>query len=140
MSSDALKAATQFVALNEKSEPYLVGSRCEACDQLFPGLRQHCAGCYSRDCMKQIDLGTHGSLYSYTVVHRSYKGVSVPFVSAVVDMDGGGSIKGTMLNVPPDPDELTFGMPLSVVFRCASCINPEAEGYVSHFFTPALDA
>lgn len=89
--------------------------------------------------MDQTDLGTNGVLHSYTIVHRSYKGISVPFVSAVIDMEGGGSVKGTLLDVEPVPEMLTFGMPVKVVFRCASCMNPEAEGYVSHFFVPAVD-
>ena len=90
--------------------------------------------------MDQTDLGTIGVLHSFTIVHRSYKGISVPFVSAVIDMQEGGSVKGTLLDVDPVPEAITFGMPVKVVFGCASRMNPEAEGYLSHFFVPELDA
>jgi len=34
-------------------------------------------------------LETTGTLRSFTIVHRAPPGVAVPFVSAVVDLDGG---------------------------------------------------
>jgi uncharacterized OB-fold protein len=31
-------------------------------------------------------------------------------VSALVDLDGGGSVKGNLLNVPADPEHVKLGM------------------------------
>lgn len=87
--------------------------------------------------MERHLLGTRGRLYSFTIVHRSYPGVRVPFISAIVDLEGGGTVKGNLLEVEPDPGAIAFGMPIDVVFRDAGLANPEAAGHVAHFFVPA---
>jgi uncharacterized OB-fold protein len=74
---------------------------------------------------------------NYTIVHRSYPGISVPFISAVVDLDDGTSIKGNLLGVEPEANALAFGMPVKMVFRGAETANADALGYVAHFFVPA---
>ena len=87
--------------------------------------------------MVPINLGTTGRLYNYTIVYRSYPGITVPFVSAVVDLDGGCTIKGNLLDVEPSPENLDFDMPVEIVFRGAELANPAGEGFISHFFVPA---
>ena len=49
--------------------------------------------------MQPIRLGERGRLYSYTVVYRSYPGIKVPFISAIVDLEGGGCLKGNELSL-----------------------------------------
>ena len=34
-----------------------------------------------------------------------------PYVSALVDLDGGGTVKANLLNIPPDPEHVKLGMP-----------------------------
>jgi uncharacterized protein len=73
-------------------------------------------------------------------VYRSYPGIRVPFISAIVDLEEGGTIKGNLLEVEPHPGNLTYGMPVRVVFRGAeSALGAEASGYVAHFFVPDGD-
>jgi uncharacterized OB-fold protein len=134
---ERLKPATAYLKITEEGRPYLEGSRCDACGEVFVGTRIICANCGARDSIKSIELGTKGKLYNYTVVHRSYPGVKVPFVSAIVDLEGGGSLKGNLIGIDPDPDALSFDMPVEVVFRGAEIANPSAAGFISHFFTPA---
>jgi uncharacterized OB-fold protein len=55
-------------------------------------------------------LATTGTLRSFTIVHRTVPGVPAPYVSGLVDLDGGGSVKGNVLNVPPDPQHVRLGM------------------------------
>jgi uncharacterized OB-fold protein len=82
-------------------------------------------------------FGTRGSLYSYTIVYRSYPGIRVPFISAIVDLDEGGTIKGNLVEIDPSPDKLAYGMRVRVEFRGADCaLGAEAAGYVAHFFVP----
>jgi uncharacterized OB-fold protein len=131
------KAATAYLKFNDEGEPFLQGSRCSQCGQVYLGEREHCAKCAARDCMSPIDLGTSGRLYNYCIVYRSYPGIKVPFVSAVVDLDSGCTIKGNLLEVEPSPENLRFDMPVEVVFRGAELSNPAGEGFISHFFVPA---
>jgi uncharacterized OB-fold protein len=90
--------------------------------------------------MQPLRLGARGRLYSYTIVYRSYPGIRVPFISAIVDLEEGGTIKGNLVEIEPNPEKLAYGMPLRVVFRGAeSALGEEAAGYVAHFFVPDGD-
>ena len=133
---DELKAATPYLKFNDDGEPYLQGSRCSECNHVYLGEREHCAKCTARDCMTLIDVGSSGRLYNYSIVYRSYPGIRVPFVSAIVDLDSGCTVKGNLLDVEPSPENLSFDMPVEVVFRGAELANPAGEGFVSHFFVP----
>ena len=139
-SSDELKPATAYLKFNDDGEPYLQGSRCSECGHTYLGEREHCAKCTARDCMTPVDLGTSGRLYNYSIVYRSYPGIKVPFVSAVVDLDSGCTVKGNLLDIEPAPEHLEFDMPVEVVFRGADLANPAGEGFISHFFVPGKAA
>jgi uncharacterized OB-fold protein len=47
---------------------------------------------------------------SFSIIHRAAKNVPVPYVSAIVDLDGGGTVKANVVNVEPDPDHVRLGM------------------------------
>lgn len=131
--------ATSYTRIDATGIPYLEGSRCSVCGAVFLGQREHCGRCATRDRMQVIRLSDRGRLYSYTIVYRSYAGVPVPFISAIVDLDGGGTVKGTLLDVAPEPANLQFGMPVRMVFRDAGLVNAEGAGYIAHFFVPDGD-
>ena len=136
--SETPRPAATFIRIGEDGRPWLYGSRCSVCDAVFIGAREHCGRCGQRSTMGAVRLGERGRLHSFTIVSRSYPGIRVPFVSAIVDLEGGGVIKGNLLEVPPDPVGLPFGMPVRVVFRDAGEANPEAAGHVAHFFVPLV--
>ena len=130
------KPATSYTRIDTRGAPYLEGSRCEACGTVFVGLRENCGHCAQRGRMQPIRLGERGRLYSYTVVYRSYPGIKVPFVSAIVDLEGGGTVKGNLLEIEPDPARLKFDMPVRMVFRDAELASAEGAGHTAHFFVP----
>ena len=82
-----------FLKIPADGDPYLEGHRCDACDAVFLGPRTVCSKCGSRDEMQARPLSNTGTLYTYSIVHRSFPGIDVPYVSAVVDLDGGGTLK-----------------------------------------------
>jgi uncharacterized OB-fold protein len=133
------KAATPYLAFNAEGRPYLQGSKCRACAQVYLGQRDHCAKCAVRDSMTLVELSRRGRLYNYTIVHRSYPGVTVPFISAIVDLDGGGTVKGNLVDIDANPDHIQFDMPVEVVFHGAERASPAGAGFLSHFFTPAKE-
>jgi uncharacterized OB-fold protein len=51
-----------------------------------------------------------GTVRTFTIVHRAAPGVPTPYVSIVVDLDGGGVVKANLLNVDPTPDAVSVGM------------------------------
>jgi uncharacterized OB-fold protein len=84
--------------------------------------------------MERVSLATRGTLYNYTVVHRSLPGVPTPFVSAVIDLDGGGSIKA---NLDAPLDALRFDMPVQAVFEKLSQVDVKGRAYLGFRFVPA---
>ena len=138
MSSIAsLKPATHFLKLNEEGQPFMQGSLCKFCRHTFLGERDHCAKCFARDCMRLCQLSDKGTLYNFTIVYRSYPNITVPFVSAIADLEGGGTVKGNLLDVGSNPTDIEFDIPIDVVFKEATIATPAGAGYFSHFFLPA---
>jgi uncharacterized OB-fold protein len=138
MNEDRPLPVVDYLKLPADGEPRLEGSKCSACDAVFPGRRSTCARCTARDAMRTIRLAEHGTLHSYSIVHRSRSGVEVPFVSAVVDLDGGGTVKGNLVDVEPDPAAIRFGMPVRVVFRDAlGRRDRDGNAGLAYFFVPA---
>jgi uncharacterized OB-fold protein len=87
--------------------------------------------------MSTVTLPNSGKLYSYSIVHRSFPGIDVPYISAIVDLDDGTAIKGNLINVEPDPANIEFDMPVDVVFGDAlGRKDRDGNSYVAYFFQP----
>ena len=120
------------------NDPYLEGHKCGACGAVFLGVREVCSKCGARDQMAAIRLATKGKLYVYSIVHRSFPGVEVPYISAIVDLEGGGTVKGNLINTEPDPAKIEFDMPVDVVFGDAlGRKDKDGNSYLAYFFQPA---
>lgn len=131
--------ATPYMAFNANGDPFLRGSRCKQCAEVYLGERANCAKCTTRGQMEAVELSTEGRLYNFTIVYRSYPGVKVPFVSAIVDLENGGTVKGNLIDIDPVLENIHFDMPVSVVFRGAEIANAAGAGFLSHFFVPKKD-
>ncbi len=57
----------------------------------------------------QADVATEGEVRSFTIVTSAAPGVTVPFVSAIVDC-AGTSVRANLINVDPTPESVTLGM------------------------------
>lgn len=132
--------AVHFLRFDERGEPFLVGSRCQDCGAVTAGERIACPCCTARDRMESIRLGERGTVYTYTIVHRSFPGVKTPFVAVVVDLHGGGSIKGTLLDVAPDPAAVAYDMPVDVVFRDSGQRNADGQPFIAYYFVRSKGA
>ncbi|MET0182833.1 MAG: OB-fold domain-containing protein [Caulobacterales bacterium] len=132
-----------YLKIPESGAPYLEGIKCKACSEVFIGQGRLTAGkhvcqkCGAIEQMETVKLGNTGKLYNYTVVHRSFPGVKTPFISAIVDLDGGGSIRGNLINVEPTPEAIKFDTPVKVVYEIAPAKDKEGNSYLSYYFTPA---
>jgi uncharacterized protein len=126
-----------YLKIPEGGEPYLEGQKCGHCGAIFLGERMVCASCGTRNQMSAVKLSNEGKLYNYTVVHRNFPGVPVPFISAIVDLEGGGCLKGNLVDMLPSPEAIKFDMPVKVVFRDAGRKDKDGNSYLSYFFVPA---
>ena len=128
--------ATNYIR-QENNEYFLMGLQCKSCNSIFVDERTSCGKCFARDELVELKLANTGKLYSYSIVHRSFPGIDVPYVSAIVDLDGGGTIKGNLIDVKMNPEDITFDMKIKVVFRDAlGRKDQEGNSYMSFFFAP----
>lgn len=128
---------TDFVKIPESGDPYLEGLKCNKCSSIFVGERSVCSKCFARESLQPIKLANTGKLYVYSIVHRSFPNVAVPYISAIVDLDGGGTVKGNLINIEPDPEKIQYDMPVEVVFKDALGRKDKAgNAYLSYFFQP----
>ncbi len=126
-----------YLKLPEGEDPYLEGHKCSKCDAIFLGERKVCSSCFSRESLEAVKLNNTGKLYSYSIVCRSFPGIDVPYISAIVDLDGGGTIKGNLIEVEPDPEKIKFDMPVEIIFDDAlGRKDADGNSYISYFFKP----
>jgi len=127
-----------FLKIPADGTPYLEGHKCKQCGAVFLGVRSTCSKCSARGSMDAVRLSNRGTLYVYSIVHRSFPGIDVPYVSAVVDLEGGGTVKGNLIDVEPTPAKIRLGMPVEVVYKDAlGRKDKEGNSYLSYFFRPA---
>ncbi|UCE87811.1 MAG: Zn-ribbon domain-containing OB-fold protein [Deltaproteobacteria bacterium] len=125
-----------FLKIPERGDPYLQGSECGKCGALYLGERNVCGSCGARDAFTARPLSNHGTLYVYSIVHRSFPGIEVPYVSAIVDLEGGGTVKGNLIGIDPDPAKIAMGMPVEVVYEIAPRKDAEGNEYLTYYFRP----
>ena len=81
-------------------------------------------------------LATKGVVRSFTIVNRGVPGVPVPYVSVLVDLEGGGTVKANLSNITPDPDHVKLGMAVKMLTFAA---GPYGDGTdaIAFAFEPA---
>ena len=132
-----LLPVVDFLKIPETGEPYLEGHRCKKCSAMYLGARETCAKCSTRGEIEPVRLSNQGELYSYSIVYRSFPGIDTPYISAIVDLEGGGTVKGNLVDVEADPKNIRFGMPVEVVYRDAlGRKDKDGHSYLSYFFKP----
>jgi uncharacterized protein len=114
--------------------PHLVANRCDTCGALYFDRRNACAKCSGRSFSKER-LADDGKVRSFTIVHRAAPGVPTPYVSAIVDLSGGGVVKANVLNVEPSPDHVRFGMDVRLTTTVAG-VDDEGTEAVQFGYEP----
>jgi len=126
-----------YLRIPDTGDPHLEGLKCKACGAIYlAGDRPACAKCGAQDSFETIQLSNRGELYVYTIIHRSFPGIDVPYISAIVDLEGGGTVKGNLINVEPDPKCLEFGMPVELIYQIAPRKDAEGNEYLTYYFQP----
>ena len=97
----------------DDGEPYLVASACQDCGATYFERRNACARCFGTT-FEQRRMPDTGTVRSYTIVHRAAPDVPVPYVSAIVELDGGGVVKANVRDVEPAPESIELGMPVTM--------------------------
>lgn len=140
VATEAPKPAFPFIILDAGGQPSLIAQKCTACGASYADSeRVACGRCGGRaDVLESFVPATEGTLHSAVIVRRGFPGVDVPFISAVVDLDGGPTIKGTLRNTAGfDPEHAAPGQRVRVRFDDALGRKDKAGGgYIAHYFEP----
>lgn len=122
--------------LSDLGRVSLAGCRCTSCGETSLGTKAICPNC-GKDTVKDIPLGKHGVLWTYTVVrHRppgSYKGPDpfAPFGLGLVELPEGVRV---MAPIHCDIGQLKIGLPLKLHPYVR---NDEDREVVAFSFEPA---
>jgi uncharacterized OB-fold protein len=114
--------------------PHLMANECTNCGALYFDRRNACAHC-GKTSFDKKSLGTSGVVRSFAIVHQASPGVPVPYVSTVVDLDGGGQVKANIVNVEPEPDKVSLGMKVQLTTFVAGT-DDEGTDAVAFGFEP----
>jgi uncharacterized OB-fold protein len=99
------------------SEHRLVVQRCTACGRTRLPPAPVCPACRSADADWQQVSG-RGEVYTYTVVHRPIAaGQQLPFVIAVIALEGAGGVRMISNVVGASPDAIAIGTPVELVWE-----------------------
>ena len=92
---------------------------CKACDNTYFYPRDICPGCFSRDT-DWVQSSGRGILHAFAIVHRGPVPAfrdRVPYVTALVELEGGARMPTNLVQVEADPANIKIGMALEVVFE-----------------------
>jgi uncharacterized OB-fold protein len=132
------RPALPFIRYDDDGQPYVEARRCSNCQAVVTSNPYACPSCGKRNTLVPFKASNKGVLHSYSIVYRSFPGVQTPFISAIVDVEGGVTLKGVLRNVEPKPEAIKFGMPVKVVFDDAlGRKDRQGHSYISYFFDPA---
>jgi uncharacterized OB-fold protein len=123
-----------YLVIND-GEPHLLSNECSSCGALYFDRRNACAKCGKQGPFNKRKLGGKGTVRSFTIVKRGAPGVP-PFVSSVIDLEGGGFVKANLVDIEPDPAKITLGMAVKLKTFVAGKDDDGTEAVVFGF-TPA---
>jgi uncharacterized OB-fold protein len=121
--------------LSLDGDPHLVAQECTKCGALYFDRRNACAHC-SATAFSAKDLATTGLVRSFAIIHQAAPGVPVPYVSSVIDLDGGGAVKANVVNTEPDPERISLGMKVKLTTFPAGTDDDGTEA-IAFGFEPA---
>lgn len=128
------------ICISEEGTPWIRGFRCIQCGAAADRQTLACRRCFARDSMEEFEAGNTGKLVTWSIVHRSYPGIPVPFVSAVVEMDDGLTLKANLTGC--EADDLHEGMQVTLEFDDAGgAKDKEGNSFVAYHFAaqPAME-
>jgi len=88
--------------------PHLVAHQCTSCGARYFDRRNACASCGLTE-FTQVAVATEGEVRAFTIVAFAAPGIPTPYVAAMIDC-GGTSVRANLINVPPDPENVSLGM------------------------------
>jgi len=117
--------------------PHLKGLKCRSCGATYiKSGRIACAKCGTSHEFDDVALSTRGNLWVFSIVHQSAPGIPTPYVSAIVDLPEGVSVRCNLIDIPADPEQIEFGIPVEMVTKKVRT-DKEGNDVIAFFFRPS---
>ncbi|MBN2026880.1 MAG: Zn-ribbon domain-containing OB-fold protein [Actinobacteria bacterium] len=103
-----------------RDEGKFLGTRCPECGVVYHIPRRNCPDCFA-ECSEWVELGSEGTLESYTVVRKHHPQLSVlplPYGYGIIKLDGADTGFLHLLG-EFDENELAVGSRVEAVFSDA---------------------
>ncbi len=117
--------------------PRLLGSRCAQCSQVFFPRRVVCASCLGQS-LADVELGPHGTLYTFTYVHMPLFGAlraeAGSYGVGQIDLDEGPRVQAVLAG---ERDQLAIGMDLELQLETLRRTDTGDEVVIFRFGLPA---
>src|SRR5215467_5614616 len=106
-------------------KPHLEGIKCGDCGAVYlDPKRVACSKCGASGKFQPLSLSDKGKVYVFSVVHQSFPGIKTPYVTAIVDLPEGVSVRSNLINVNPEDLQKNpkqgFDMPVELVTSVAA--------------------
>ncbi len=118
-----------------RDQDYLNGSRCKSCNTLYVGPRSFCGKCSSQGPFEKVRLSDEGEVHVWSIIHQAPPNVPAPYIAAIVDLKGGGSVNTNILGIEPKPENIKFGMKVKMSTGKVS-EDREGNSYIAYHFKP----
>jgi uncharacterized OB-fold protein len=115
--------------------PYLVANESTESGALYFD-RRNADARSGRPGFERRRVADTGVIRTFTIVHRAAPGVPTPYVSVVVDLDGGGVVKANLVNCEPDPAAVKFGMRVRLTTYVAG-VDDDGTEAIAFAYEPA---
>ncbi len=117
-----------FLKLQPK--PHLMGTKCSCGAVYVDTKRIACSKCGSTGPFQTIELSDKGKVYVFSVIHQSFPGIKTPYVTAIVDLPEGVSVRSNLVGVEAEAVEKNpkpyFDMPVEMV---TNVVAKDREGH-----------
>jgi hypothetical protein len=96
----------------------IFGAKCEACKTTYVPAKIFCEKCFARLEDKYLDVGTKGTVYTFTQCYETYEGIrkEKPSIVAVIQIDGTQGFLVHWLG-EVDFEKVSIGMPVEAIFK-----------------------
>lgn len=135
-------AVAEGLFSGDPDSPLLLGSRCDACDNVTFPQQSSCPKC-AEQVMEPIELPSSGVLWSWTIQefepkepYRAPDGGFRPYGVGYVDL---GEVIVESRLTENDPNRLRIGMPMRLVL-VEAFRNPSGESAMTFAFEPAAES
>jgi uncharacterized OB-fold protein len=129
--------AKAHIKFDAGGKPFIEAQRCRACGALAAEPRLACPACTGRDGFDAVPAKDTGKLIAYSIVKRSYPGIPTPFVSAIVELDDGLTLKANLVGAGFEPATIKPNMKVRLQFNDAlGRQDKDGRAYVGYQFEP----